>query len=505
MQHPNLACGHAFRSPSSATPAAARRRHLWLAGLAAALAAACGGGGGDSTDGGSGGPAPTPAPTLEAQVVGDWHATAVEAFRRYDERARADTADTLAPLVDSDEQRLATMVAVSFHDALNAVDRRYAPAVADLRDATADPGAALASAARDTLLAVLPTESEYIQQRYDAALGARPAGAARDAGVALGQQVAAAVVAARQNDGSRASGTPVYSSNAPGEYRFTRCPQDAGQTNFSACGPIKSNWPNVRLWALPSLDNFRVPNPYGVAGTDRLAVLAAAVQSPGYTVDFDEVKFKGVAGGQNTRTADESVVAMFWEEASHRAWARLAETVAQQKGLDAWQRARTHAQLQLAIADTWIAVYAEKYRFGMWRPVSGIHYADLDGNPDTALFNCPPTNVFCWDRFGRSTPPTQEYPSAHAALGGAAERVLAAVAGSDELSFSMNASQGTNPSLVLTAEQRVRSYTRLSQAAEENAASRVFIGFHFRESTRAGLDQGRRIGEHVATNTLAPR
>lgn len=483
-------CGRPYRSP--------RPSGRWLAAVAATLVAACGGSGDEA-------PAPAPAPAVEAQAVGDWHATAVEAFRRYDQRARADNTDMLAPLVDSDEQRAATLFAVALHDALNAVERRYAPAVADLRDATADPGAALAGAARDTLLAVLPTEGDYIQQRYDAALAARPAGAAREAGVVLGRQVAAAALAARQNDGSRSPGPTYYSSNAPGEYRYTRCPQDAAQTNFSACGPIKSNWPAVRLWALPSLDGFGVPNPYGVAGTDRLAVLAAAVQSPGYTADFDEVKFKGVAGGANTRTADESVIAMFWEEASHRAWSRLAEAVAQQKGFDAWQRARAHALLQLAIADTWIAVYAEKWRFGLWRPVTGIHYADQDGNPDTALFTCPPTNVYCWDRFGRSTPPTQEYPSAHAALGGAAERVLAAVAGSDELSFTMTAQQATNPSLLLDDAQRVRTYTRLSQAADENAASRVFIGFHFRESTRAGLDQGRRIGAHVAANALAPR
>lgn len=470
------------------------------AACATLFVAACGSGGDGETPAPPAGP-----PAVPATAVADWQATTTEAFRRYDERARADSADTLQPLVDSDEQRFSTLVFVALHDALNAVDRRFAPTVADLRDATADAGAALASAARDTLLAVLPSESDYIEQQYQAALAQRPAGAARDAGVALGRQVAAAVIAARQNDGSRAAGPVYYASNQPGEYRYTRCPQDAGMTNFSSCGPIRSNWPAVRPWTLPSLDDFRVPNPYGVPGTDRLAVLAAAVQSAGYTADFDEVKFKGVAGGANTRTADESVVAMFWEEASHRAWARLAGTVADQKGLDAWQRARLLAQLHLALADTWIAVYAEKYRFGMWRPVTGIHYADQDGNPDTALFSCPPTNVYCWDRFGRSTPPTQEYPSAHAALGGAAERVIAAAAGGDTLEFQMTAQQSANPSLVLGEAQRVRRYTRLSQAAEENAASRVFIGFHFRESTRAGLDQGRRVGEHVVAQTLAPR
>ncbi len=481
--------------PARALCGLGRRLSGALLGLALA---ACGGGGGGSS-------APPEPPALEAAFVSDWNATTVEAFRRYDARARQDTTDNLAPLVDSDEERLSTMVFVAMHDALNGVDRRFAPAVANLRDANADAGAALASAARELLVALLPSEQAYIDQRFDASLATRPAGAARNAGVALGKSVAQAVQAARANDGSKSPGFSFYSSNAPGEYRYTRCPQDAAQTNFSSCGPIKSNWPLVTLWTLPSADAFRAPNPYGVAGSDRLAILAAAVQTPAYATDFDEVKFKGVAGAANTRTADQSVVAMFWEEASHRAWNRLAQTVAQAKGLDAWQQARLTALLHLAIADTWISVYDGKWHYGMWRPVTAIHYADQDGNAGTTLFDCPATNVYCWDRFGRSTPPTQEYPSAHAALGGAAERVIAAVAGGDALDFSMTAQQGGNPSLVLTDAQRVRQYTRLSQAAEENAVSRIYIGFHFRESTRAGLTQGRQVGDYVSAHALAPQ
>jgi len=462
--------------------------------------AACGGGGAAPADALS--PAPTSVPV---QFVTGWNLITVEAFNRYDARARADATDSLAPLVDSDEQRLCTMAFVAMHDALNAVVRRHAPAVADRHDAGADAGAALASAAHRMLVTLLPSEQAYLDQQYAASLATRTAGPARDAGVALGQAVAQAVLAARADDGWNLAGPAVYSSQAPGEYRFTRCPQDAAQTNFADCGPIKSNWPAVKPWVLPSLDGYRAPNPYGVPGTDKLAILAAAVQTPGYVADFNEVKFKGLAGAGHTRTTDESVTAMFWEEASHRSWNRAALTLAQARGLDAWQQARLSALLHLAMADAWIAVYEGKWRYGMWRPVTAIHYADQDANPQTALFDCPPDNVYCWQRFGRATPPTQEYPSAHAALGGAAERVLAAVAGGDAMAFSMTARQEAEPSQRLTEAQLTRRFTSFSQAAQENALSRIYIGFHFRESVRVGLAQGEAVGDYVAAHALAPQ
>jgi hypothetical protein len=49
----------------------------------------------------------------------------------------------------------------------------------------------------------------------------------------------------------------------------------------------------------------------------------------------------------------------------------------------------------------------------------------------------------------------------------------------------------------------MRSYTNFTQAADENAYSRVLVGFHFRNSTKVGTAYGRQIGER-ATTLLAP-
>jgi len=50
----------------------------------------------------------------------------------------------------------------------------------------------------------------------------------------------------------------------------------------------------------------------------------------------------------------------------------------------------------------------------------------------------------------------------------------------------------------------LRSYNSFSQAATENALSRILIGFHFRKSIEEGTQYGRKIGERAATNYLQP-
>jgi hypothetical protein len=49
-----------------------------------------------------------------------------------------------------------------------------------------------------------------------------------------------------------------------------------------------------------------------------------------------------------------------------------------------------------------------------------------------------------------------------------------------------------------------RSYTSFSQAAVENAYSRILIGYHFRKSVEAGTEYGRKIGRRAANLYLRP-
>ena len=64
-------------------------------------------------------------------------------------------------------------------------------------------------------------------------------------------------------------------------------------------------------------------------------------------------------------------------------WNRIARTVAEQRGLGLWESARLLGVLNFAVADATISVYAEKYVYNFWRPLTAIRNADVDGNPDT--------------------------------------------------------------------------------------------------------------------------
>jgi hypothetical protein len=90
----------------------------------------------------------------------------------------------------------------------------------------------------------------------------------------------------------------------------------------------------------------------------------------------------------------------------------------------------------------------------------------------------------------------QDYPSTHSALGNAAATVLGNIIG-DNTAFTL-----TSP----TADpmKNSRSFTSFSQAANENADSRVKAGLHFRFSCEAGLDMGKKIGDWILQHHLLP-
>ena len=104
----------------------------------------------------------------------------------------------------------------------------------------------------------------------------------------------------------------------------------------------------------------------------------------------------------------------------------------------------------------------------------------------------------------RGTPADQDYASGHSIEGGAAAEVLKQFFGTDQISFqdcSMTLPAGSTCS---DASPVFRSYTSFSQAAVENAYSRILIGFHFRKSVEEGTEYGRKIGKRAAKLYLRP-
>ncbi len=401
-------------------------------------------------------------------------------------------ASCIAPSNDPlHESRMYAMTHVAIHDAINAIERRSEPYAYHPSSLvpSASPSAAVATAAHDVLVPVIedlpdifPPECiaagvDVVETAYSAALSELPADAARDAGVALGQAAADAILAQRAQDGSDTLMVdPNYpQGDEPGEYRFTP------GTPFA----FAPGWGEVTPFVLRDSEQFGAGRPYRVTSNE-------------YARDLDEVKRLGGDGSATSpsdRTPDQTQIALFWVESSPLAWNRIARSVATAQGLDAWDNARLFGLLNLAMADGYIGSFEDKYSYNFWRPVTAIQLAADDGNPDTEANPAWMPLV--------TTPPIPDHDSAHSVEGAAAAEVFHRFFGTDRVSFEAC-------SLTLPEGQRcgdatpvLRSFDRFSEAAAENGESRILVGFHFRHAVEDGLDHGRRIAGRTVSQFLS--
>jgi hypothetical protein len=417
-------------------------------------------------------------------------AAGADAILRWNETAgRAATAACLAPGGNSlAEARMYAMAHVATHDALNAIERRSRPYAYDVQVSDpASPEAAIASAAHDVLVAVISELQEsaaciqqgidVVQGDYAAALAGVVDGPAKVRGIAVGRAAAATILAQRAADGSNQPlvDTTYPQGTEPGEYRFT--------PGFPFV--FLPGWGAVTPFVLQHASQFRAGPPYNVTTRH-------------YAADFNEVKALGGDGvtTPSARTPEQTEIGLFWIESSPLAWNRIARGVAARAGLDVHANARLFGLLNLALADGYIGSWESKFHHNFWRPVTAIHLADTDGNPDTAAdTNWAPLLL---------TYPFPDHDSGHAVEGGAAAEVLEQFFGTDRVPFEACSLTLPIGSRCTDAAPRVRSYDSFSEAADENAISRVLIGIHFRNAVEEGVQHGRKIGRRAVQLFLKP-
>lgn len=447
-----------------------------LAAVAAACAVAVTAVSGQASGVASTGGGPVGAPT---DAVTTWNANAVDAA------VAACLSPANHPLL---EVRLYAMVHLAIHDALNAIQGRFAPYLPGLaRTPGASADAAVASAARNVLvpgLQALPSDFsgcisaavQLVQDDYASALAAIPSGSAKSQGISLGERAAAAIVADRAGDGSGTAVTgPCPTSTDPGVYQCT-----PGTPFVFAPG-----WGQVKPFVLRDAAQFR-PDP------------PPAVTSSRYLRDFNEIKRLGGDGvtTPSARTPDQTQIALFWLESSPSQWNRIARTVSATRGLDLWENARLFALLNVAMSDGYVGTFDTKYHYNFWRPVTAIRAAATDGNPAT---DPDPS----WTPLA-TNPPIPDYDSGHGVEGGAAAEVMKRVFGRDGVTF--RACSLTLPAGSSCGEpsQALRRYTSFSAAAAENGLSRILVGFHFRTAVDVGIHHGRKIADRAVDKFLTP-
>jgi len=420
-------------------------------------------------------------------------AAAGDAVLTWNENAgEAATAACLAPLDNPlHESRIYAIMHIAIHDALNAIDRRSRPYAYDATNPDASPDGAVAAAARTVLVALIgqlpaeltprpaciPAGIASTEADYAAALASIPNGPAKTQGIALGNAAAEAILTARADDG------------AVGPFLNFNCPEDTDPGEYQ-CTPgtpfiAFERWENVTPFVLHHSSQFRPGPPY-------------KVDTRKYAADFNEVKSLGGDGvtTPSARTADQTEIALFWWESSPLKWNRIARTVSAQEGLDLWDNARLFGLLNVALADGYIAMVSTKNHYDYWRPVTAIQEGDTDGNPAT-------TGNPTWTPL-RPTPADQDYASGHSIEGGAGAEVLKQFFGTDHVSFEDCSASLPAGSTCSDPSPILRSYSSFSQAAAENAYSRILIGFHFRKSVEEGTAYGRDIGKRAANLYFRP-
>ncbi len=441
---------------------------------------------------------------LSVDPILEWNAVAIEANRV--SYSGGVVNDQVGPTRSS---RALAIVHVAMFDAYNSIHRDFTPYLTEVHGAGgASIDAAVAQAAHDTLVALYPSQVPLFDMALAQTLARVPDGPKETRGSNVGKAVAQAILDARTNDGSEVPGT--YLPNGrPGNHVADPLNPDQGF--------LTPAWGGVNTFGIES---------------------AAKVQTrvvPGLNTDeyreaFDQVKLLGEELS-TARTTDQTEIGIYWGYDVARGlgdpprlYNQIARTIAVQEGNTVAENARMFALINIAMADAGCQAWGVKYRDAFWRPIVAIR-AEGDTNPDTmhqadwSPLGAPLSNPLPTEDVN-FTPPFPAYTSGHATFGGAAFKTMQNFYQTDDIEFSIpfdfisDEFNGVTrdiheliPDLILdhVRQIRPRHYVSFSQASAENAASRVFLGIHWRFDATEGVSAGNRIADLVFDTRLRPR
>jgi hypothetical protein len=385
-----------------------------------------------------------------ADVVVDWNAIATQ------------TAFAAAPPRPGPTAILdLAMVSVAMHDAIQAFEGRYESYAGAIPNATGSPVAAAAVAAHDVLVARFPAQAANVDMLLNNYLSAR--GLLGNAGVAIGQQASAHIIAARANDGSFPPNPEIFvGGTAPGEWRPT----------LPAFAPMASPW-------LGQVTPFTLKESTQLSASPPPTNLTSGA----YVHDYNEVKALGSATS-TTRTAAQTALALFYSDNFLVLWQRTLRGIASANITNnIGDSALLFALANMASADAIITAWADKRYWHFWRPITAIREGDNDGNPATV-------GDSTWLPY-LATPPYPDYTSGANNLTGAMTRTLELFFG-NKLTFTVTS----------TPANTSKTYARFSDMAEDVVNVRIYQGIHFRSADEVARRQGTRAADWAFSHFL---
>jgi hypothetical protein len=273
------------------------------------------------------------------------------------------------------------------------------------------------------------------------------------------------VIAIRANDGRNAA-TAVYGAPGPvvaGHWQVVP-PATVAQTPWVAF---------MHPFLLRNASQFR-PGP------------PPDLNSRSYKRDLAETQaFGAKASTAHTtlmRTQAQTDTAYFWNANVISQYGQALRDVAVAHGLDLSDTTRLLAMGSLVVTDAGIACFDAKYTYQFWRPYTAIRSTtDPDWLP---LLN---------------TPNHPEYPGAHGCVTSALAQVIAHALGTDRIDVDIAGAQGGLTTLTTT-----RHFRTVNDIESQIVDARVWIGFHFRSSTIAGLELGNQVASWTLTRYFRP-
>jgi hypothetical protein len=393
----------------------------------------------------------------KADPVLDWNAIAVDT-------AVANGQNPLA------QARYAAIVQLAVFEAVNSITGDYRPYLGSI---VAPHGASATAAAIEAAYRVLSTyfpgsASTVLDPARAKSLALIPDGQAKSDGIATGDAAASAMIALRANDGSSPAQFKVPGPAVPGDWRATpSCPI----VNGIAVGTF-FQWQNVTPFGIRSAGEFLLDPP-------------PALTSNKYAKAYNEVMTVG-SQDSTERPPDRAEVVLYYAATSPvQVFNQAARQVAQEQGRSLSENARALALINMAINDSLVASFFNKYHYNFWRPETAIHAGGTDGNRKTD----PDPNFVPFI----VTPCFPSYPSNHGSGSNGGAEVMRRLYG--EAGHSITLSNPAVPNTVL-------QYTSFRQISDDISDARVYGGIHFRTDQTAGTRLGRAIGRAVYKNNL---
>jgi hypothetical protein len=365
--------------------------------------------------------------------------------------------------------RAMAMMHVAMADAVTSIHPSYRPYAIRIRGhRNANMVAAAASAAHGVLVRLFPERQAQLDAALAESLAQVRDGESKDSGVALGDEVAAQIVALRANDGS-GDGLPY---TPPVGLGFWQPDPRTGASPFLS-------WAAVTPWMMQTAGQFS-PGP----------------PPPIFAYEFaqDLAELKAIGGTTSSvRTLEQECIARFATDNPVAQYHRLARIVAGAVPSRLEHNTRAFAVFSLALADAFISSFDAKFAHHFWRPWTAIQNAAAIGAPELQDPN--------WLSL-IPTPPHPEYPANHAVQSGAIVTVLKHFYGEDVPPVTLTclgASCRADMCPAAVTSGHLDDFKALFGLA------RIYGGIHYRNTIVVSWAQGEAIGQYVIDNVYTRR